>query len=264
MTTSHPGGARSSIQVIDRSMALLRRIADGGPSGQSLGSLAQDVGLPASTARTLLSALVTHGLVRQTEPGRRYLLGPSFFELNRAYVDQSDLASVAAPLLHELWLATDETVHLSVLKDAQRVDISVLVSQQLLNVNPTRSHDLPAPPFRTAAGKVLFAGLDPDERRALVSSAPWRSTVTEDVAALEKLAKRIEHDGFATNFEEEAPGVCGVAAPVRDHSDRVVAAVCVGYPAVRRTPEHDETLRAAVVACASHLSALLGGRTDRR
>lgn len=252
---------RSSIQVIDRSVAMLRAIAGAGGNGLALKDITAAAGLRPSTGRTLLAALATHGLVRQSGAGKAYLLGPTFFELNRSYVAQADLASVAAPVLQDLWTSTQETVHLSVLKDGHRVDLSVLVGPQLLNVNPTSAHfDDPfaTPPFGTAAGKVLFAGLLPEERSRLLARAPWRDAVPGTDEEIFARADAVADQGYATNHEEDAPGVCGVAAPVTDHTGRTVAALCIGYPAVRRSATHDESLRAAVVDAADHLSALLG------
>ncbi|MBZ2199688.1 IclR family transcriptional regulator [Occultella gossypii] len=257
---------RSSIQVIDRTVALLRAIAGAGGGGLSLKDVTTAVGLRPSTGRTLLSALATHGLVRQAGPGRSYMLGPTFFELNRSYVAQSDLASVAAPVLRELWRTTNETVHLSVLKDSLRVDLSVLVSPQLLNINPTTAtfeDESSTPPFRTAAGKVLFAALPTEQRDAMLKSAPWRTTGKPTRAALEKLVGEVLAQGYATNYEEDAPGVCGVAAPVRDHTGRTVAALCIGYPSVRHSAGHDETLRRAVARASEELSVLLGAPTSQ-
>lgn len=94
----------------------------------------------------------------------------------------------------------------------------------------------------------------------MLASAPWRRSVSQELSAVEEMVEETARQGFATNFEEEAPGVCGVAAPVHDHSDQVVAALCIGYPAVRRTPAHDEYLRRAVVSSAEQLSSLLGAR----
>ncbi|MGH3491458.1 MAG: IclR family transcriptional regulator [Actinopolymorphaceae bacterium] len=254
---------RTSIQAIDRSVAMLDGIAQAGPGGIALKTLSGTLGLHASTARTLLASLVTHGLLRQDEGTRHYFLGPRFFELNRIYLAQTDLSSAASPILRDLWERTNETVHLATLKDTQRVDIAVLVSRQLLNINPTTAQftdEVAVPLYRTAAGKVLFAGLSDDSRERMLVTAPWqgdgRSPHTpEDLAAL---VADVRTKGYAINDEEDAPGVCGVAAPVRDHTGRTVAAVCIGYPTVRHTPAHDESLRTAVIRAADELSALLG------
>lgn len=134
---SPPAGAvlRTNVQALDRAVGLLNAIAEAGPHGVTLRALAERALLPASTARTLLASLVAHGLVAQTSRERRYLLGTRFFELNRRFTSQADLSVVAAPVLHDLWKRTEETIHLAVLHGAQRADIAVLV--------PATSHHRP-------------------------------------------------------------------------------------------------------------------------
>lgn len=252
---------RTAIQAIDRTMALLDAVADAGSHGVALRDLAERVGLPASTARTLLASLVAHGLVAQLAGSRHYLLGSRFFELNRRFVMQTDLSATAAPVLRALWQRCDETVHLAVLHGSRRVDIAVLVSSQLLTIDPTSARFVDAsatPLYRTAAGKVLFAGMPRPDRLTMLRSAPWRDAQERDEGELMDSMDDVAARGYATNVEEEAPGVCGVAAPVRDHTGRVVAAVCIGYPAVRHTEAHAATLRDEVVDAAGELSLLLG------
>lgn len=258
---------RTAIQAVDRSVALLDAIADGGPQGTTLGALAQSTGLAASTARTILTSLIAHGLVAQNGTGQRYLLGSRFFELNRRFVSQSDLSAVAAPVLRALWERTEETVHLAVLQGTRRVDIAVLVSPQLLTVDPTsaRFTDVSATPlYRTAAGKVLFAGLGPEQRVGMLDTAGWVDEHPPPHHELLTQMDTVAEHGYATNIEEEAVGVCGVAAPVRDDTGATIAAVCLGYPAVRHTPTHATWLREEAVAAAADLSSLLGAGTQVR
>lgn len=254
---SKEGVRTTSVQVLDRVVALLETIAAAGQQGIALKPLTDQVGLRASTGRTLLSSLVAHGIAAQNARTRRYLLGPWFFELNRTYIAQSDLSAVAAPVLRELWEETRETVHLVVLHGTRRVDISVLVGPQLLNVNPTLGQSTNATSLtlhRTAAGKILVAGLAHHERSDLLAKTSCRTEFDEILAEME----RVDGQGYATNLEEEEVGVCGVAAPVVDGNGRTSAALCIGYPAVRHTPDYAGRLRDAVLAAAARLSALLG------
>lgn len=256
---------RTSIQAIDRAIALLDAIAEGGPHGLPLGMLAESTELAPSTARTILSSLLSHGLVTQ-RGGRNYFLGSRFFELNRRFVMGSDLASVAAPVLRSLWQRTRETAHLAVLQGTRRVDLAVLVSPQLLRVDPTSpglADPSEVPLYTTAAGKILFAGLSRRDRLAMLDRARWRQDGPPEADSLMAQMDDVVSDGFATNLEEEEVGVCGVAAPVRDQSDRTVAALCLGYPAVRHTTDHAAWLREEVMAAASTLSELLGTDIQR-
>lgn len=165
-----------------------------------------------------------HGLIAQSGSGSSYTLGSRFFELNRRFAMQADLSAVAAPVLRALWERTNETVHLAVLQGNRRVDLAVLVSPQLLRVDPTSTGYLDAsasPLYKTAAGKVLFAGLSPTDR-------------------------------------QEAAGVCGVAAPVHGQAGGTIAALCLGHPSIRHTPEHGRLLHDEVMEAAADLSLLLG------
>src|SRR3546814_12360620 len=84
------------------------------------------------------------------------------------------------------------------------------------------------PLAHTAAGKVLLAGASPAELLNLTAHTANRAQLDAELAA-------VRSAGYATNFEEETPGVCGIAAPVRDHTGRVPAAIGVGYPSARRS-----------------------------
>ena len=256
---------RTPIQAIDRAIALLDAVAEGGPAGCALGTLAERTGLAPSTARTILSSLVIHGLVTQSGSGRRYTLGSRLFELNRRFAMQADLSAVAAPVLRTLWEDTSETVHLAVLQGTRRVDLAVLVSPQLLRVDPTTAGHLDAaasPLYKTAAGKVLFAALPRTDRLGMLRTAAWEDTDPPATEELMRLMDSVVTQGYATNLEEEAAGVCGVAAPVRDQSGTTIAALCLGYPPVRHTSGHATSLREGVVAAARDLSRLLGAEAS--
>ncbi|MDJ1114474.1 IclR family transcriptional regulator [Microbacterium dauci] len=256
----HAPDVKSPIQVIDRAVMLLDRIARGGPSGASLTALTTSTGLAASTGHTLLASLAAHGLVAQITGTRAYVLGPRFFELNRAFSLHHDLGAIASPVMRELWAETNETVHLAVLQAGARVDIAVLVSPQLLNINPLaglKAASSPDPMIHTAAGKVLLAGAPEADRNAILANLQDAALDT-----VESMLSRTRDDGFATNVEEEASGVCGIAAPVIDHEGTTIAALCVGYPAVRQTTAYQESMRVATVRAAAALSRMLGGSTD--
>lgn len=262
-----PTTPRTSIQAIDRAIALLDVVAEGGPHGMTLGALAESTRLAPSTARTILSSLVAHGLIAQSGSGRSYTLGSRFFELNRRFAMQADLSTVAAPVLRALWERTNETVHLAVLQGTRRLDLAVLVSLQLLRVDPTSAGYLDAsasPLYKTAAGKVLFAGLARTDRLAMLRTAAWQDEAPQAPEDLMNDMDEVLAQGFATNLEEEAVGVCGVAAPVHDQSSGTVAAVCLGYPSTRHTPAHADLLRDEVVTAAQEISVLLGADPNRR
>lgn len=254
---------RSPIQAIDRAAGLLNALASVGPAGAPLRMLAASVGLNSSTAHTLLASLLSHGFAEQDEESRNYRLGPRVLVLSRVYLAHVDLASVAAPIVRELWEQTKETVHLSVLRHWHRVDIIVLRSPHTLSVNPglgsPGDQNAPGRFHGTAAGKVLLAGRDDAEiRTVLAKGVPTftANTLPDEASVLAELA-RVRRDGYATNREEEVVGVYGVAAPVTDANHTAIAALCVGYPTTRATKANQQFLRDATISAAHRLSALI-------
>ena len=254
---------RSPIQAIDRAAALLNALANLGPAGAPLRLLAGTVGLNPSTAHTLLASLLRHGFVEQNDETRDYRLGSRVLILSRVYLAHVDLASVAAPIVRDLWEQTRETVHLSVLRHWHRVDIIVLHSPRTLSVNPGLGHsgdqNSPGTFHGTAAGKVLLASLPDDEIRSVLARGVRTftpHTLPDEASVLAEIG-RVRRAGYATNHEEEVIGVHGVATPITNADDAIVAALCVGYPTARATTEHREFLRDATIDAAHRLSALI-------
>lgn len=89
-------------------------------------------------------------------------------------------------------------------------------------------------------------------------AANWHD---EDPPAEDTLMAQLDdiaEAGSATNVEEEAAGVCGVAAPVRDQTGATIASICIGYPAVRHSNSYVARMQRHVVDAGTELTALLG------
>src|SRR5699024_3814623 len=98
------------------------------------------------------------------------------------------------------------------------------------------------PAARDLLGKALLAFL-PAERRAEILAGPLTAftgvTHTDD-AALERELAQVREAGWARAVEELEEGLNAVAAPIRDHSGRVVAALRAAGPAYRLGEERLE------------------------
>ena len=86
------------------------------------------------------------------------------------------------------------------------------------------------PAYCTAMGKVLLAYRDPASLRAVLDRTDLARRAPKTITAREQLMSvlgRVRETGIAVNDEELAPGLRSIAAPVRDRSGEVVAAVNV-------------------------------------
>jgi DNA-binding IclR family transcriptional regulator len=64
--------------------------------------------------------------------------------------------------------------------------------------------------------------------------------------------------GYATTTEEYEPGLNAVAAPIRDHTGAVVAAVSLSGPAYRLDLERLDYVTAGLIKGAEEISARIG------
>ena len=112
---------------------------------------------------------------------------------------------------------------------------------------------------RSALGKVFFAfaslPLPPEPYERLTRAT---ATTAEELAL-----GAIRARGYATAVEELEPGLWAVAAPVRDRSGAVVAALSVSGPTVRLRPRLLDRIGTKLLAEASDLSTRLG-HDDRK
>jgi DNA-binding IclR family transcriptional regulator len=112
-----------------------------------------------------------------------------------------------------------------------------------------------------ATGKVLLAHEADALLARYVNALPAFTprTITDGAAFLAALAA-IRVKGYGVNLGEWRDSVRGVAAPIRNALDAVVAAVGVSGPADRLTQRRIAELAPHVMATAEQISAALGHR----
>ena len=116
------------------------------------------------------------------------------------------------------------------------------------------------PLYCTAIGKALIAAGPPELLGDVIAAGLTRRTrrTITDPDTLRTHLERIEIAGAAYEFEESAPGIVCVAAPVLDAAGTPVAAISLMGPATRFRPG---TQAAALRAGAAGVAATLARRT---
>ncbi|MGW7416367.1 IclR family transcriptional regulator, partial [Streptomyces sp. NPDC054863] len=119
------------------------------------------------------------------------------------------------------------------------------------------------PAHCTSVGKMLLASLPEDELHAridgreLVGMTPHSVT---DPDTLRAALSGIRVRGVAVEYRESNPDVSCVAAPVRDHTGQVVAALSVSVPMSRWSEQRELELAELATKGAADLSLRLGHR----
>jgi DNA-binding IclR family transcriptional regulator len=208
------------------------------------------------------------GYARRDPETERFSLTLKIFELGTCVFDRVDLVKLAGPVLSRLSAATQETVHLAVLDDQRLVYLTKIESTHALRVSMQSRVGMSAPEYCTGVGKTLLAWADAAFLEAYLSRCEFvkytDKTITDRLKFAAEL-QAIRNQGWAMDDEEHEFGVRCAAAPIRDRSGGVVAALSVSGPSVRMTDERIEVLRGLVIAAAREISSELGFKsTDKK
>lgn len=257
-TAPKTGSGRYRIQAIERAVAILNAFTAEEPE-LGVTDLADRLGLHKSTIHRFLVNLEAAGLVERDRHTSRYRLGLRIFELGGLVLQQMNLWDEALPFLEGLVHDTGETGHLAVLDGGEAVYIEKVEARRALRIPSAIGRGYPA--HATSLGKILLAHLEREALDALIDErglhrcAP--NTIT-DPARLHVELDRIRTQGYAVDDEEYEDGLRCIGAPIVGHTGHVVAAIGIGGPVTRVTPQRVDELAGLVMGAAAALSRRMG------
>ncbi|OPX11771.1 IclR family transcriptional regulator [Mycobacterium sp. AT1] len=215
--------------TVDRVVAILESIS-AAPNGLTVSALARLIGVPKSTAHTLVQGLLATDFLE--ERSGLLALGPGV-ELLASARGGHQLRRLARDELMTLASNTEETAHLSIRSGDHVILIDQVESPQPIKYAvPLR---VPRPLLTTATGKLFLADLDADELEDFLAA----HGESKSVGAKRIRAQRdeIRRTGVSYNDEESIAGVCTIAAAVRTGTDELVAGMVVAGPSERVRPK---------------------------
>lgn len=246
-----------TVEAVAKAVRVLQGIAG---AGGSLGAreLAGRMGVPKSTIQRLLQTLEATGMVVQDPCTLGYALGPLTLQLGMVCLQRIDLRREAVPVMRGLRDATGETVGLNVRVGDARMYIEQIESR--LQLRAKAELGAPYGLHVGSPGRVLLAFLPQAEIDRLLATAPPppEGRAPKRRADLLAILAEIRASGHATAFEETIAGLNTVAAPVRDHSGDVAAALSVSGPAGRFGAERMEEVRPLLLDAAEEIGFRLG------
>ena len=247
------------IQAIERAVAILGAFSAEEPE-LGVSDLASRLGLHKSTVHRFVVNLEAAGFLERTRTTARYRLGLRIFELGGLVLKQMNLWEEALPYLEWLVNESHETGHLAVFAGGEAVYIEKVEARRSLRIPSAVGRGYPA--HATSLGKVLLANVE-DPRvvddliaeRGLAKFAP--NTIT-DPDRLRAELQEVRERGYAVDDEEYEEGLRCIGAPIIGHTGQVVAAIGMGGPVTRVTPERVEELGSIVMEAADGLSRRMG------
>ncbi|MBO9545136.1 IclR family transcriptional regulator [Caulobacter sp.] len=238
LSPSIPLGERTDVS---RSLMRALDILDAVSTGPiSLVDITTRLGLTRSTAYRLASALVDRGLLRH-DPRKGYQLGPRILTLGAMAHESADLIAIAQPSLDALSLETGDATNLAIRDGEHIVYVGRAPSRRLLAVR----HQL------GDRNRVDATALG----RALLMDAPsavWRASFPAESQ------DTLIAEGFSRHIGEDGERICCVAAPVRDASGEIIAALSLSSAQQYMSADQMDAAGRQVAEAATAVSRRLG------
>ncbi len=247
------------VQSLMRALALLNRIAELPEDGASLTDLAQQVGLPTSTAHRLLTTLEQERYVRFNNEQRTWTVGVQAFVTGSAFTKTRSVVALARAHMRHLMEEGGETVNLAVEDEGEAVYLAQIECRQMMRAFARPGTRVPL--HCSAVGKaILSAASNKRLSKILHQRGMPRLTVKTITtpALLRQELERVRAAGYAVDDEEHAVGLRCIAAPIFDETGDVVAAVSASGPMARVVEERIAGLGALVLEASRAISAEMG------
>lgn len=197
----------------------------------TLAELCGTVHVPKATVLRLCSTLLHYDFLSFNKETKKYALGLKLFELGSVVFASFSLRRIAAPYLISLQTKLGKTVFLGILQEGQLVYIDK--KENPLDLIRFGSQiGTRRPPFFGMVGNTLMAHLPDDKVAELLKRYPLTALTKRSIINERRFKERlalIREQGYCVDEGEAIEGVTGVAAPIRDFSKEVLAAVGVGF-----------------------------------
>lgn len=246
-------------QSVERAAAVLNAFTVGRPALR-VSDVAAQLGLGVSTTSRLLATLESVGLVRRDPVSQLYELGSAVLTMAGVALNNDPVYRASRPVAQRLAWELGLGANVSVRRGDELfylLNVEGQLAQKSFSLMGQRN-----PLHATAMGKSLLLGVAQKDRKALLGPEPLpaftAATITAHDALAADLAAAAER-GFTTEIEELALGRACLAAPVRDQTGEVVAAISVsGALSAIALNERQDELGRTIVEAADTVSIGLG------
>lgn len=214
------------VQSLERGLAVIRCFSEQHPM-RTMSEVAESVGLTRAAARRFLLTLQALGYVENN--GRYFRLRPQTLELGYAYLASTPWWRHAQHIVERLGTRLHQACAVGVL---ERDEVAyVAYASGVPSAQVVRSIGTRLPAYATAIGRVLLAGLSPENediywRQArLARLTPFTETSRE---LLKTAIARARTDGYSIVEQQLDIGLYSIAVPIFDRARNIAAAISIG------------------------------------
>ncbi|AYE53693.1 IclR family transcriptional regulator (plasmid) [Priestia megaterium NCT-2] len=213
------------IQSVDRALRILD-LFDEHTTELKITDISDQMGLHKSTVHSILKTLQQRGYIYQNLENGKYGLGMKLFERGNYVIQSLDIRQLAQKYLMDLSAKTGQTTHLVILDGKEGTYVDKVEGPMAVILYSRIGKRIPL--HCSAVGKALIAFKEKDELEKILSGYEYTGqtefTITNESEFLQELEK-VRSQGYAVDNQENEPGVRCIAAPIRNHENKVIAAI---------------------------------------
>jgi IclR family KDG regulon transcriptional repressor len=208
-----------------------------GQGEMSILELANVSGMGKSTIHRILGTFKSIGYVDQNKDNSKYFPTLKIFELGTKVADRIPLKKIVKPYLEEIFEKCHETVNFGIVDNNEVVFVDKIVTAEPLRIELEVGRRVPA--YCSALGKSVLAFTKDFDASQICFHKITEKTVDSPEELLEQL-KTIRKNGYAVENEEYINGLTCIAVPIKNKSNKSVAAISIATPTIRMTDEKKE------------------------
>lgn len=252
-----------SSQTLRRGLAILKLLAQAGPSGMRVGEVGRRLGLNKTTAIRITQALVDEKFVAQDARSGMYRLGPEAFAVGLAAEPTYELQRICAPTLVELARISGDTVFFSVRHGYEAICLSRHEGEFPIRNQVLKSGD--RYPLGVGAGSTALLAALPDQeiedallRNAEVIAARYPRC---DRKTIMSLVRETREQGYSLNPGLVTEGSWAIGVAVFDAADQPLAAISLAAIEKRLALVRRVALAQRLIEASSAMTAALKAQT---
>ncbi|HUX14737.1 MAG TPA: IclR family transcriptional regulator [Spirochaetia bacterium] len=248
-----------TIQSVDRALRIFDFFCSS-ESTVSLTEICESLSLNSNMAYRLLMTMRDSGYLVQDQDTNKFRLSLKVLQLTRNALSTLEIRTRALPYLERLWQEYPKTnINLGLLHNGEVLVISRIESEHVPRTHFTAGKVMPV--HSTALGKSLICELDESDIRKIVETRglrPYTENTITDGEELLRQVRKARTDQVTWDYSENVPNDNCVAAPVRDASRKIIAAVSLSAFTAYMTIEELETAAIRVRETARSISYAMG------
>ena len=251
------------MKAVERTLDILELLGQAG-NGRRITEIGRQLGMPVSTIHRYLSVLASRGYVEQNAASLKYHLGLQALRLKDSSVMQMHMPAQARVGMLKLLDETGETVHLAILSGIEIVYLDTLDAPSSFGIRTPPGKRAPA--YHNSLGRALLAALPDEEveRRFTGAFQSLTSYTIITVAGLIADLHLVRERGYAVDRRESGLVHWCIAAPVRDYTGEVVAAISVAMLLSQIPMDEEPRLSKLLLEVCSSVSSQLGYEANAR